>query len=141
MLAVTGATGQIGSRVASGLAALGLTQRLIVRDSARAPILPGAEVVQASSYGDFAAMLRALTDVHTLFLVSARDRFGIAHISAKNHTIPPPYDRLQQHRAAVDAAAMAGVQHVVYLSMMNAAPDATFILAHDHFHTEEHIPR
>jgi uncharacterized protein YbjT (DUF2867 family) len=121
------------------LAVLGVTQRLIVRASARAPTLPGAEVVEASSYGDSEAMLRALTGAHTLFLVSARDRFGVAHISAKNHKTPPPYDRLQQQRIAVDAAVAAGVQHIVYLSVVNAAPDATFILAHDHFYTEQHI--
>ena len=63
MLAVTGASGGLGRRVASRLAALGATQRLVVRDSAWAPILPGAEVVEAPSYGD-AAMLRALTGVH-----------------------------------------------------------------------------
>jgi NAD(P)H dehydrogenase (quinone) len=139
VLAVTGASGQLGGRVASRLAELGLAQRLIVRDSARAPILPGAEVVEASSYGDAAAMIRALTGVQTLFLVSARDRFGVAHISAKNHTMPPPYDRLQQQHIAINAAATTGVQHIVYLSVVNAAPDATFILAHDHFYTEQHI--
>ena len=40
MLAVTGATGQIGGRVAVRLALLGLPQRLIVRDPSRAPRLP-----------------------------------------------------------------------------------------------------
>ncbi len=139
MLAITGATGEVGGRIAVRLAGRGRTQRLIVRDPARAPHLPGAEVVQASSYGDAAAMRRALNGVDTLFLVSARDRFGVAHISAKNHTAPPPYDRLQQQLTAVDAAAAAGVKHIIYLSVMNAAPDATFILAHDHYHTEEHI--
>jgi len=139
VLAVTGATGEVGRRVAYRLAGLGLNQRLIVRDSARAPHLPGAEIVQASSYGDAAAMSRALTGVETLFLVSARDRFGVAHISAKNHMPPPQYDRLQQQRNAVDAAISAGVQHIVYLSVMNAAADSTFILAHDHYYTEQHI--
>jgi uncharacterized protein YbjT (DUF2867 family) len=84
-------------------------------------------------------MRRALTGISKLFLVSARDRFGVAHISAKNNVPPPPYDRLQQHQAAIDAAVEAGVQHIIYLSIVNAAPDATFILAHDHFHTEEYI--
>jgi uncharacterized protein YbjT (DUF2867 family) len=125
--------------VAARLAKLGLAQRLIVRDPARAPRLPGAESVHASSYGDAAAMGRALAGIETLFLVSARDRFGVAHISAKNHMPPPPYDRLQQQLAAVDAAIAAGVKYIVYLSVLNAAPDATFILAHDHFYTEEHI--
>ena len=47
--------------------------------------------------------------------------------------------RLDEHRAFVDAAADAGVEHVVYVSFFGAAPDATFTLARDHFATEEHI--
>ena len=139
MIAVTGAAGQVGSRIASRIAGLGLAQRLIVRDAARAPRLPGAEVAVASSYDDFHGMRRALAGIGKLFLVSARDRFGVAHLCAKTGLVPPPYDRLRQQTAAVDAAVAAGVQHIVYLSIVNAAPDAVFILAHDHFHTEEYI--
>lgn len=139
MLAVTGATGQVGRRVAARIAALGLAQRLVVRDPARAPLLPGAEIAAASSYDDAPAMRRALYGVDTLFLVSARDRFGVAHQSARNGVPAPRYDRLEQQRAAVDAAGAAGVRRIVYLSVVRAAPDAVFILAHDHFHTEERI--
>jgi len=139
MIAVTGATGELGRRVVARLAKLGLTQRLIVRDVNRAPHLPGAEIAQASSYGDSAAMGIALKGIEKVLLVSARDRFGVAHISAKNHMPPPFYDRLQQHLAAVDAALAVGVKHIIYLSMLSAAPDATFILSQDHFHTEEYI--
>ncbi len=138
-IAVTGAAGEIGSRVAGRLARLGLPQRLIVRNTKRAPHWPGAEIAQATSYGDGAAMRRALKGMKKVLLVSARDKFGVAHISAKNHVPPPSYDRLQQHRAAVDAAVDAGVKHIIYLSMLNAAPDATFILSRDHFGTEEYI--
>jgi NAD(P)H dehydrogenase (quinone) len=139
MIAVTGATGELGNRVAAILSRLGLNQRMIVRDSARAAHLPGAEIAQASSYLDGAAMRCALNGIEKVLLVSARDRFGVAHISAKNHVPFHFYDRLQQHIAAVDAAVDAGVKHIIYLSMMNAAPDATFILSRDHFGTEEHI--
>ena len=139
MLAVTGATGEVGGRIAARLARLGLAQRLIVRNPDRAPHLPGAEIAVASSYGDSIAMGQALSGIETVFLVSARDRFGVAHISAKNGIPAPPYDRLQQQLAAVEAAIAAGVQHIVYLSVLNAAPDATFILAHDHFYTEQRI--
>jgi uncharacterized protein YbjT (DUF2867 family) len=48
-------------------------------------------------------------------------------------------DRLDQHRAFVDAAAEAGVRHVVYTSFQGAAPDAVFTLARDHFATERHL--
>src|SRR5512136_1016270 len=96
MLAVTGASGQVGSRVAARISKLGLLQRLLVRDPVRAPQLPGSEIAQVSSYGDFIAMRRALSGIETLFLVSARDRFGVAHISAQKGVAPPPYDRLKE---------------------------------------------
>jgi NAD(P)H dehydrogenase (quinone) len=112
---------------------------LIVRDPARTPHLPGAEIAESSSYIDGAAMRCALNCIEKVLLVSARDRFGVAHISAKNHVPPPVYDRLLQHFAVVDAAVAAGVKHIIYLSMINAAPDATFILSRDHFSTEEYI--
>ncbi|MFC2070606.1 SDR family oxidoreductase [Chloroflexota bacterium] len=139
MLAVTGATGQVGGRVAVRLAKLGLEQRLVVRDTTRAPDLPGAEVVQASSYSNAAAMGRALTGVDTLFLVSAHDRMGVTHRSAMEKIGVPSYDRVQEQVTAVAAAAAVGVQRIVYLSCMGAAEDATFVLSHDHFHTEEYI--
>ncbi len=139
MLAVTGATGELGGRVASRLARLGIAQRLIVRNPQRAPRLPGTEVVQASSYGDAVAMRRALTGVKTLFLVSAHDRMGATHNRTIGKEAGPTYDRPMLQATAVAAAAAAGVQHIVYLSFLNAAAEATFILARDHFHTEEYI--
>ena len=48
-------------------------------------------------------------------------------------------DRVAQHVAFIDAAARAGVGHVVYISFFGAAPDATFTLARDHYATEEHL--
>jgi NAD(P)H dehydrogenase (quinone) len=39
----------------------------------------------------------------------------------------------------VDAARDAGVERIVYVSFVNAAPDATFTLARHHWATEEHI--
>ena len=121
-IGVTGATGAVGGRVASRLAQAGLAQRLVVRDPQRAPSLPGAEVAQAS-YEDAAAMRRALSGVRTLFLVSGKEAFR----------------RVEQHVTAVDAAVAAGVERIVYLSFLAAAPDATFTFARDHFHTEEHV--
>ncbi len=140
MLAVTGATGQIGGKVAARLALLGLPQRLIVRDRSRAPQLPGADVFQVSSYGDPVAMGKALSGVETLFLVSAQEIMGVIKQHKDSNTaIPSYYDRLHQHICAVSAAAAVGVRHIIYLSFLNAAPDATFTLAREHFRTEEFI--
>jgi NAD(P)H dehydrogenase (quinone) len=47
--------------------------------------------------------------------------------------------RLDQHRTFIDAAAAAGVKHLVYISFFGASPRATFTLARDHHITEEHI--
>ncbi|WP_222264244.1 NmrA family NAD(P)-binding protein [Modestobacter marinus] len=121
-IAVTGSTGRLGGRVATRLAAAGVAQRLLVRDPARAPRLPGAGVVVAS-YADGEAVRRALDGIATALMVSAAEA----------------PDRVDEHRTFVDAAAAAGVQHLVYVSFVGAAPDATFTLARDHWATEQHI--
>lgn len=123
LVAVTGATGAIGGRVARALADRGRRQRLVVRDPDRAPRLPGAEVATAAGYHDREGMAAALRGVDTLLLVSAREA----------------PDRVALHRSAVDAAVDAGVRRIVYLSFLGAAPDATFTFARDHHHTEQHI--
>lgn len=69
LIGVTGSTGQLGGRVAARLATLNRPQRLLVRDPARAPQLPGTQVVQ-TSYEDGPSMRAALYGVQTLFLVS-----------------------------------------------------------------------
>jgi len=120
-IAVTGATGQLGGRVARRLAAAGVPQRLLVRDPERAPQLPGADVVRAP-FGDGGAVRQALAGLDTVLMVSASETA----------------DRVDQHRTFVDAAAAAGVGHLVYVSFYGAAPDATFTLARDHWATEQH---
>ena len=91
-LAVTGSTGWLGGLVARDLADRGVAQRLLVRDVARAPELPGS-VAARCSYRDADAARAALEGVATLFMVSAAENA----------------DRLDEHRAFVDAAAAAGV--------------------------------
>jgi NAD(P)H dehydrogenase (quinone) len=120
-IAVTGATGKLGGRVARRLADAGITQRLLVRDLARAPRLDGAHAA-AADYGDPQAA-EALRGIRTLLMVSAGETPR----------------RVQQHRDFIDAAAAAGVGHVVYTSFFGASPTATFTLARDHWHTEQHL--
>ncbi len=139
MIAVTGATGELGGRVVARLAKMGVRQRLIVRNPAKAPRLPGAEVAVASAYGNAAAMGRALQGVETMLLIPAHDNFGVVKDAVMQGKAPPAYDRLQEQCTAADAAAAVGVRRIVYISFISSAPDATFVLAHDHYYTEEHI--
>lgn len=139
MLAIAGGTGLVGSRVVKHLADLGVKQRLLVRDLQRAPQLPGAEIMQISSYGDAVAIGKALTGVDKFFMVSAMDLMGFTRLCQLNKIPVPRYDRVQQHIAMVAAAAAVGVKHIIYLSFVSATEDATFILAREHFHTEEYI--
>jgi NAD(P)H dehydrogenase (quinone) len=123
LIAVTGASGAVGGRVAARLAEAGAPRRLIVRDAGPAPVDPGAEVRVASGYGAGDEMQAALEGAETLLLIPAAEAL----------------DRVAQHATAVDAAVAAGVQRIVYLSFFRAAPDATFTFARDHFATERHI--
>jgi NAD(P)H dehydrogenase (quinone) len=121
-IAVTGATGGLGGRVAAELAERDVKQRLIVRDPSRAPRLPGADVAVAA-YEDSEAMASALDGIGTLLLVSA-------------HEDP---DRISLHRKAIEGARRAGVERIVYTSFMGAAPNATFRFARDHSATEQAV--
>ncbi len=120
-IGITGSTGQLGGRIANRLAALGQHQRLLVRNPARAPQLPGAEIAQAS-YEDKPSMRAALNGVQMLLLVSGYER-----------------GRLEQHYSAIDAAVAAGVERIVYTSFLSAAPQATFTHAREHYLTEQRI--
>ena len=84
-----------------------------------------------------AVMGRALTGVETLFSVSAHDGMNFAQRS--NTGVMGSHDREKQQTTAVDSSVAVGVQRIVYLSFLNAAADATFLLGRDHFHTEEHL--
>ena len=85
--------------------------------------LPGAEISILADESDSQTMQAALAGVDTVFLVPVRER----------------PDRVAVHCGAVDAAVAAGAGHIVYLSFLSAAPDATFTWARDHYATEEYI--
>ena len=119
--AITGVTGKLGGTVATGLQDLAPQLRLLVRDAGRVPRLEGDVAVM--EYGDAEASRKALTGVDVLFMGSAGEN----------------PDRVHQHQVFVEAAAAAGVGHIVYTSFLAAAPDATFTLARDHWYTEQHI--
>ncbi|NEW39805.1 NAD(P)H-binding protein [Nocardia cyriacigeorgica] len=122
LIAVSGATGAIGGRVARRLASVGIEQRLLGRNAARAPQLPGAHFAVAD-YADPASVRTALAGVGTFLFVSATET----------------RDRADRQRAVVAAAVAAGVRRIVYVSFVGAAPDCTFTFGRDHWWTEQEI--
>ena len=120
--AVTGSSGRLGGRIARRLAAAGLSQTLLARTPSQAPVLPGAHACPGS-YSDAGAIGAALRPTDRVLMVSAAES----------------PDRVAQHRTFIDAAAHVGVAHLVYISFCAAAPDATFIIGRDHWHTEQYI--
>jgi NAD(P)H dehydrogenase (quinone) len=123
MIVVTGSTGRVGGLVVQDLARRGEPMRLLVRDRSRAPRIAGAEVVVAD-YGDPRTLAAALAEGDRVFMVSL-------WIGGD--------PRLALHRSFVDAARQARVGRLVYLSFVNAKPDAVFSHAREHGATEEMI--
>ena len=120
MIVVTGATGDVGGRVARELVARGLPCRLIVRDAARAPDLPGVDVALAT-YDDAEALSAALDPGDRVFMVSMH---------------ADQAERLALHRAFVDVAARRRVERIIYLSYLAPGADSVFIHARSHGATE-----
>ena len=120
MIVVTGSTGHVGRLVVEELAERGAMVRLVVRVAARAPELPGAEVVVAD-YGRPDELAAALNEGDHVFMVSVHEG---------------PERRVPLHRSFIETAARRGVAQLVYLSFVNARPEAAFLHARSHGLTE-----
>ena len=123
MILITGASGNIGRRIAELLAEQGYALRLMVRDRDKAPQLRGAQVVQAD-YVDPVTLAVAFAGADSAFIVS-----GYAK----------PGERARLHKNAFEAAARAQVKHLVYLSFQGASPKSKFPMARDHYQTEQYL--
>ncbi len=123
MILVTGATGAVGGRVARLLSERGESLRLLVRDSSKAPKLAGAEVA-VGDYSNPSDLPLAFAGVDVAFIVSGYAR---------------PGERWRLHANAVDAARLAGVGRIVYLSFRERPRIRCSPLHADHHQTEEHI--
>src|SRR5687768_10717975 len=122
VIALTGVTGGVGSRVAQTLIRQGYSPRLLARDSSKAQGFFKHEIVECS-YEDARSMAEALTGASSLLFVSGRE-----HV-----------DRLEHHRSVVSAASEADIRKIVYTSFIGAHPKATFTLARQHYQTEQLI--
>ena len=121
MIVVTGSSGRVGGLVARRLESEGHPMRLLVRDPERAPRIAGAQV-QAADYGDPQALEKGLGKGDRVFMVS---------LWIGGDT------RLDLHHSFIDAAAKADVAQLIYLSFVNAGPNAVFSHAREHGATEE----
>lgn len=127
-LLVTGASGQLGSAVVRHLldTLKFPAERLIV--TSRSPdglanLAARGVTVRAADFDQPDSLVAAFTGADRLLLVST-------------DALMEPGKRLIQHRAAVQAAADAGVQHVVYTSLPSA--DTSHVsFAPDHWGTEQ----
>jgi uncharacterized protein YbjT (DUF2867 family) len=129
LVVLTGADGRLGSRLAFRVAAAGGHQRLLVTGQGVVPRLPGgaplpeAEIVAVPSEPGPRTLTSAFGGAYAVFLVPGKERPG----------------RLGKHRAVIDAAVLAGVRHVVYVSSVGAGPDAVASAARDDWLTEEYL--
>ena len=98
---VTGATGSIGSAVIERLAAEGVPVRALTRSPGKYKAPAGVQAV-AGDLTDIPSVRAALQGVDTLFLLNA--------------VVP---DELTQALAALGLAREAGIQRIVYLSVLN----------------------
>ncbi|MDH5830204.1 NmrA family NAD(P)-binding protein [Luteimonas sp. M1R5S18] len=99
---ITGATGQIGRQVVQQLVDRGADVRALVRTPATADLPDGVDVVQGDLL-DVDALRRAFAGIRTLFLLNA--------------VVP---DEFTQALIALNVAREAGVQRLVYLSVIHS---------------------
>lgn len=128
-LLVTGASGHLGRRVVELLLDAGTPNvAAATRNPAGLADLSarGAEIRQAD-FDDPATLQSAFAGVDRVLVISVPD------------TPDDPPRRLRQHLAAVEAAAKAGVRHIVYTSMLNPGPGSPIPFAPDHHGTEQAI--
>ncbi|CAI8941108.1 SDR family oxidoreductase [Kosakonia quasisacchari] len=107
MIALTGATGQLGQFVVEELLKTVAAKEIvaIVRNPAKAEALSKQGVlVRQADYGDQAALTQALAGVNKLLLISSSE-VG---------------QRATQHRNVINAAKAAGVKFIAYTSLLHA---------------------
>ncbi|HDK7392868.1 TPA: SDR family oxidoreductase [Cronobacter sakazakii] len=123
MIAITGATGQLGQRVIDTLLNTVAAQEIvaIVRNPAKAAALSarGAQV-RAADYNDAEALTASFAGVEKLLLISSSE-VG---------------QRATQHRNVIEAAKTAGVKLIAYTSLLHA-DRSPLGLADEHVATEK----
>ncbi|WP_333501672.1 SDR family oxidoreductase [Kluyvera genomosp. 2] len=123
MIAITGATGQLGQHVIANLLNTTAAAQLVavVRNPAKAAALSQQGVsVRQADYGDETALTQALQGVEKLLIISSSE-VG---------------QRAPQHRNIIKAAKAAGVKFIAYTSLLHA-DTSPLGLAVEHIETEK----
>lgn len=125
-LIITGASGHLGTAVAERVIELrGSSAELVLvsrRPAALAQRFDGADI-RHGDFADPAGLAEAFRGGDRMLLISADDV----------HT------RAAWHAAAIDAAKAAGVQHIIYTSMIEPGAGSPALIADSHRATEEHL--
>ena len=124
MIGITGVTGKLGSYVADLVDKKGIASIHLARSPERAKVYASAEIRQMV-YANTPEVVEALKGIDVLLMVSAREN----------------PERVEEHTSFLDAAKLAGVQHIVYTSFYGADEKATFTLSRDHAQTEAYIKK
>lgn len=127
-LLVTGASGHLGGRVIEFLLEMNAGSiSATTRDPSKLAGLAARGVdVRAADFDKPDTLVAAFTEVDRLLLISTDAIFV-------------PGQRVAQHKAAIEAAAKAGVKHIIYTSMISPKPSSESIVEDDHFWTEQAI--
>ena len=121
-IAVTGVTGNLGGMVSRLCKKNGIEVRNLARNVEKAEKL-GFSNVFKFSYDKSEDTVKSLKGIEVLFMVSGSEN----------------PNRVQQHKDFIDAAKIAEVSHIIYLSFYNASKNSIFTLGRDHYATEEYI--
>ena len=122
MIGITGVTGKLGSYMADLVDKKGMVSVHLARSPERAKVYASAEI-RKMVYANTLEVVEALKGIDTLLMVSAREN----------------PERVKEHKEFLDAAKLAGVQHIVYTSFYGADEKASFTLSRDHAQTEAYI--
>ena len=133
MILVTGATGFVGRRVVERLIAGGQTVRALMRDEARASVLPSGVEVATGDVFDINSLNRAVAGVD-----------GVVHLAAVIREIGSmTFQRVNYEgtKNVLEAAKAAGVQRIVYASTVGATSDPAVPYLYSRWMAEEEIAR
>lgn len=125
MIGITGATGQLGQLVITALRNHVPAPEIVAlarRPEALADLEKSGITVRQADYTDAASLDAAFTDIDRLLLISSSE-IG---------------QRTPQHKAVIDAAVKAGVEQVVYTSILHA-DTSPLGLAQEHAETEVYL--